>query len=253
MLMSSSLFKRSSLLVALIASSPLIANANLVDSTTAYLQQGKLSVDVGWFEAHQGESQFIGIQDLIGDRFTLTKQNDNNFLVGAGYFLPAMAMNNINFSYGLNVFYLGDTKVKGNVIQEDIFENLSYRYSITNVPILFSAKAVMQTSYDWLGVNLDVGIGPNVIHAYNFDETSLDGVTLPDNIFKSNTTADFSATVGAGLTFNNALGCNMPIEVDYRFFYLGEGRLERATSQVSKSLRTGDSYANAVVVSFTIM
>lgn len=247
-------FNRNSFLLALIVCSTFPASSYAAwQDSFSLLQQGNLSLQIGDVETHQGRDQFVDIDGLIGDRFTVTKHDDNNAVLGAAYYLPSMPIRNIDVRYGLSVFYLVDTEVKGNVIQEDIFENLAYRYKVMNFPIYFSAKTAFDTSVDWLGVNLDAGIGPNVIYARKFKETSLDGITLPDDAYHSNATADFSATIGAGLVFKNALGCNIPLEIDYRFFYLGEGHLAKSTSQINQDLRTGHSYANALIVSFTVL
>ncbi len=236
----------------LFVSLPAAANQSWDDSL-AVLRQGKFLFQVGEFEAHQGYKQFIGIQSLIGDRFTVTKHNDFNFLLGVGYFLPlpALCRDNIDVSYGLNAFYLAETEVKGNVIQENMFENLSYQYKVSNLPIYFDVKALINTKANWPKVSLDAGIGPNIIFSQDFQENSLDGVTLPDHAFDSHTTADFSATLGAGLVFEH-VWCSIPVEIDYRFFYLGQGRFEKASSQLSKDLRTGHSYANALILSISI-
>ena len=96
-----------------------------------------------------------------------------------------------------------------------------------------------------------VGVGPNIITTSGFNETSLDnGVTQPDNIFSGNTDAVLSATVGAGIQFNNVFA-HAPLNISYRFFYLGEGHLARANNQVLDSLSTGDNYASALVISTT--
>jgi hypothetical protein len=229
---------------------PAAAN-QMWDNSLSILRQGKFLLQAGEFESHQGREQFIGIQTLIGDRFTVTKHNDYNFLVGLGYFLPAMQTNNIDVTYGLNVFYLAQTEVKGKVIQEDMFENLSYQYQVSNLPIYLAVKTLINTYANWPKVSLDLGIGPNVIFSHSFQEASLDGITLPDHAFNSNTTADFSATLGAGLVFEHAW-CSIPVEIDYRFFYLGEGNFHKASSQLSNNLRTGHSYANALILSVSI-
>lgn len=235
----------------LFVSLPAAAN-QMWDNSLSILRQGKFLFQVGELEAHQGREQFIGIQTLIGDRFTVTKHNDFNYLLGLGYFLPLPAMrSDIDLTYGLNVFYLAETEVKGNVIQEDMFENLSYQYQVSNLPIYFAVKALINTNANWPKVNLDLGIGPNIIFSRSFQESSLDGITLPDHAFNSNTTAAFSATLGAGLVFEH-VWCSIPVEIDYRFFYLGEGRFDKASSQLSSDLRTGHSYANALILSASI-
>ncbi len=212
---------------------------------------GNFIVEGGYFRAHQGQSQFINIEDLIGDDFHVTKQNDNNFLAGIGYFIPGMQTSRFTLYYGLNAFYLWQTEVKGDVIQEDLFENLSFRYDITNLPIYLSAKAWFDTCYKNLKINLDAGLGVNIISTKNFREEPLDDITIPDNIYHSNSRTEFSATIGAGVVFEHVLGC-FPVELNYRFFYLGQGSLKNVNPQVINTLHTGHGYANALILSVVL-
>ena len=83
------------------------------------------------------------------------------------------------------------------------------------------------------------------------NETSLDGITLPDNAFSSRSNVVFSATAGLGLRLNNAFG-QVPLECGYRFFYLGQGNFNSKSNQLMNTLTTGESYANALICSVTI-
>ncbi len=62
--------------------------------------------------------------------------------------------------------------------------------------------------------------------------------TVPDAIFSSHTTTTFTATMGAGIKINHLFG-EAPLECGYRFFYLGQGHFNAATSQVLNNLSTG--------------
>lgn len=206
-------------------------------------------VQVGWFAAKQGKSQHIDIDGLIGDDFSVSKSWDQNVLVGVGYHFDGFEFCQTSLLYGLNAFYLAPTKVSGKVTQEGLFTNLSYHYSRTNVPIYFDAKALIHfcECQDFV---VDIGIGPNIIHTNGFKEHSLDdGITIPDeHIFSSTTSVAFSATLGLGWRINEIFN-NISLEIDYRFFYLGEGRLKKNNSQIKNSLHTGNSYANALTFS----
>lgn len=209
-------------------------------------------LQLGWFTATQGKSQHIDIDDLIGDDFSVNKSSDQNFLVGVGYYFDGLNLAQANILYGINAFYLAPTKVKGKVTQEDIFTNLSYHYSLTNYPIYFATKALIHcgTCYD---VTIDLGIGPNIVSTSCFKEKSLDdGITIPDvHVFSGKTTVAFSATVGLGWRTNNIFG-NLSLEIDYRFFYLGQGELKKVNDQLRNTLRTGNSYGNALFFSISI-
>lgn len=206
---------------------------------------------VGGFSASQGESQDIGIDGLIGDHFTVNDSNDFNYLVGLGYYRPVYQNQTMDVFYGFNGFYLAETEVKGDVEQENLFTNLSYHYSITQYPLYFLGKLVFNTPCDRCKVSLDAGIGPNIIVTSHFRETSLDnGITIPDDIFQGQTNVAFSATAGLGVRLNHLVG-PLAMEVGYRFFYLGNGQLEKTSNQVLDNLSTGHSYANAFVFTFS--
>lgn len=209
-------------------------------------------LQVGWFAATQGRSQHVDIEGLIGDDFSVRKSTDQNFLVGLGYYFEGLEMPQANFLYGINAFYLAPTRVRGHVTQEDLFTNLSYHYSITNYPVYFAAKALIHSCAN-SDISFDLGIGPNFICTSGFKERSLDGgITIPDaRIFSGKNRVSFSATAGLGWRFNDVLR-NLSIEIDYRFFYLGQGELKRRSNQLRNTLRTGHSYANALFLSISI-
>lgn len=210
---------------------------------------GEPVVQIGWFTARQGKSQHIDIQGLIGDDFKVSKSFAQNLLVGVGYYFKGMETNRLTLQYGVNAFYLAPTMVKGTITQEGLFTNLSYHYSCTNYPIYLAAKALIPCNkhYD---ITIDLGIGPNIISVGGFKEKSLDGgITIPDrDLFSRKSVVAFSATAGLGCRFKNVFG-NCPLEIDYRFFYLGQGELKKVNNQVINTLRTGDSYANALFIS----
>lgn len=207
----------------------------------------KKSIQLGGFVANQGKSQNININGLIGDHFSVTRANDSNGLVGIGYYFDGQETKQLNLSYGLNAFYLAKTGVNGLVTQEQLFTNLSYHYSTTNYPIYFGAKAqIKKKTDDKYNVTLDTGIGPNIITTSSVNETSLDGITIPDRTYSGRTTAAFSAMVGAGIRMNNVFG-RAPLECGYRFFYLGQGHFNKLSNQIVNTLSTGNSYSNALL------
>jgi len=214
----------------------------------ANLPPGHLILTAGGFSAHQGSSQHIGITGLIGDHFTVSQHNDQNGLLGLGYFLDGIRNDHYNILYGLNAFYLMNTNVFGDVVQENQFTNLSYRYSITNWPVYLAEKTLIPLS-DHCQLVIDLGVGPNFIQSDDFIENSTDGgITLPDNAYSGQTSVAFSATAGIGFQINDLPGL-LPIEVAWRFFYLGQGYLHKDNAQLARELSTGNSYANALTVS----
>lgn len=203
---------------------------------------GEAVLQVGWFSAIEGKSRHVNIEGLIGDTFKVKKSTDQNVLVGAGYYLDQG-----DFLYGINAFYLAPTKVKGVVVQEDLFTNLSFRYSLMHFPIYFAVKGLIHFCQD-SDLVLEAGIGPNIVCTKGFRERSLDGgITIPDShLFSGKAQACFSVTAGLGWRFSDFF------ELNYRFFYLGEGELKKNNSQLKNSLRTGHIYANALFLSIIL-
>jgi len=209
---------------------------------------GELSFSAGYFNAHQGKTQHIDINTLVGNTYTVHKQNDGNYLLGGSFFVNGPDYNALTFSYGVKAFYLAKTDVRGHVIQEDFFDNLAYKYSIEQVPIYAMARVMKDSIFQELALVVDGGIGLNIMHMNNYQEYSLDGgITELDYAFYGRTNTKFSATAGVGLKFNS-LANHATVEVGYRFFYLGQGSLKPRTDEILNNLKTGSSYANSVVV-----
>jgi hypothetical protein len=232
-------------------SSALTSASSFLSTLPASLKHGHAVVQLGGYWSNQGSQQHINIEDLIGDEFTVTHHTGSNGLFGFGYFIDGQEKDHFKMVYGLNAFYLAKTGVEGNVIQENLFTNLSYRYHVTHYPLYAMAKSIIKTKSPKHALTLDVGIGPNFMRTGGVSESSLDGITLPDNIFSGRTTTTFAATVGAGIRFNQFFG-EAPLECGYRFFYLGQGRFNKETNQVINTLNTGRAYANALMCSITV-
>lgn len=206
---------------------------------------------LGGFNASQGNAQDIGINGLIGDRFTISHHYGQNVILGLGYFINGLERERFRLMYGLNAFYLLHTTVQGHVIQEQLFDNLAYRYSLTNYPIYIAAKALINTNSEKYNITLDLGVGPNIINTGNFHEIPLNRFTLPDRAFSGQTNVAFSATAGIGIKFNNIYG-RVPVEFGYRFFYLGQGSLNKLNNQIQNTLNTGNNYANALIFTLSV-
>lgn len=187
----------------------------------------------------------------MGDEFTVSKKESSNGLVGIGYYVPGQERAQYNMAYGINAFYLPKARIAGTVTQENLFTNLAYAYQVTNYPIYAMAKSTIKTKFPGYGLTIDAGIGPNIMQTHHFGETPLDSITVPDVIFSNHTQATFSATVGAGVHVSDVFG-KAPLECGYRFYYLGQGKLNQATTQVVNALKTGTMYANAVMCSITV-
>jgi hypothetical protein len=216
------------------------------------LKGGHVLLQAGAFKSSQGQSQNIYIKNLLGDRFDLTKRNDSNGLFGIGYMIPGASDDLFDLAYGVNAFYFPKTSVKGTITQEFLYTNLAYHYGISHAPIYATVKATVTPHSDRYALTFDAGVGPNFHMTTTYHDWSIDGgVTFPDQAFLSNTQAKLSGMAGVGVKFNHVIG-SAPVEIGYRFFYLGEGRLERRTNQLLNTLKTGDVYANALIATLTI-
>ncbi len=224
----------------------------VLSAVSSRLKNGHAHVQFGGYWSSQGKNQHVNIQGLIGDQFTVTQKKDSNGLVGLGYFVEGPKNERFNLIYGLNAFYLAPTLVAGNVIQENIFTNLSYAYKVTHYPLYAMAKTLINTKSSRYTYTFGAGIGPNFMYTGSFKERSLNEQTLPDStIFAAHTTTTLSATAGAGIKFNQVFG-NAPLECGYRFFYLGKGHFNISNTQVLSSLNTGSTYASAVMCALVV-
>lgn len=209
-------------------------------------------VELGGFQSTQGKSQFIGINGLVGNDYLVTHCHDYNALAGLGYYLTGFEKNHFNLWYGINAFYLPTTEVKGNVIQEQLFNNLGFRYKISYLPVYASVKANINSHTNIFAITIDLGVGPNINTTSQYRENSLDGgITIPDNAFSGRTNMTFGAMAGVGIKINNVFG-HASLECGYRFFYLGQNQFNRKTNQLVSNLKTGKSYANALLFSIVL-
>ncbi|MFN7097463.1 MAG: hypothetical protein ACK4PR_07895 [Gammaproteobacteria bacterium] len=216
-----------------------------------FLKPGHIVFEVGGYQGIQGEKQHINIHGLIGDTFTVDDMHDENGLLGLGFFLDGPNLGRVQTSFGINAFYLAQMSISGDVIQEDYFDNLSYHYNIKSFPLYAMAKSIIHLNSSKYALTLDAGIGPNFIRTSSFGEHSLDGgITIPEDPFSSHTATALSETVGIGLRINDVFG-PIPLEIGYRFFYLGQGRFSTNNDQVLNTLNTGKMYANAIVCSIS--
>lgn len=228
--------------------------AILLACTQVYSYQipyGHLLLEGGVYRSNQGESEFISINGLIGDQYNVTKHHDTNWIFGVGYLMDGYRVNQFGVDFGINAFYLAPTEVKGTITQELLFTNLSYKYTVRHIPVYLFAKGFMNTNYNCLAVTMDLGIGPNFMKTNMQDDISLDGgVTLPDNAFKGTTTTTFSGMVGIGLKFY--VMDQLPLEVGYRFFYLGEGHFNARSDEILNNLKTGNITAQALLLTLSV-
>lgn len=212
----------------------------------SYQLPGQFLLEAGGFYSTQGKNQIIYIDGLIGDEFTVNDRHDKNILVGAAWVFNGYKNCQYGIDYGINAFYFAKSRVKGTIVQELLFENLAYKYDVTHVPVYLFAKGYVNTNYYFTGITVDVGIGPNFMKTDMQGDSSLDGITLPDDLFTGNTSNTvFSAMAGIGVKF-----ClnQIPLELGYRYFYLGEGEFKRRKPAIINKLKTGTISAQALML-----
>jgi hypothetical protein len=227
------------------------SNTGAEPALLSLLKTGHATLQLGGYWSYQGKAQHINIEGLIGDTFTVTHHTGSNGLVGFGYFMDGFKRDAVQMLWGVNAFYLAKTSVTGEVVQENLFTNLAYNYSLQHFPVYVMAKGLINTRIPNHTLVVDAGIGPNFMKTNNFSERSLDAITLPDHIFSGQSNTTFSTTASVALRATHVIGI-APIEIGYRFFYLGEGKFNKLSNQVVNTLKTGNAYGNALFCSITI-
>lgn len=216
------------------------------------LTPSEIPFSVGGFLSQQGVKQNINFETRVSDEYFVNNNNNFNYLLGLGYYIETFCDDFKWLGVGLNIFYLAETTVKGDIAVGKAAKTLGYQYKVTNVPIYLMAKAVINTGLINYSIYVDGGVGPNNMQLRNYKEYSLDGgITRPRESFRTYTSHIVSATVGVGIRLNELLD-NKYVDLTYRFFYLGNGRLARNNGQILNNLKSGTkqtNYANAIILS----
>ena len=215
------------------------------------IRHGSIPIQLGGLISSQGKAQNLNIQGLVGNQYTVNNNNQGNGLFGIGYYIKGLDKDRFQLSYGVNGFYLGATSVIGTIVQEHLFTNLAYNYKIQQVPIYLAAKGTVKNNSEKYNVTFDAGIGPNFMRTSGYKEIPLNGYTLPDNALGAHNNVAFTAMAGVGLRLNKIFG-QAPLECGYRFFYLGQGELQANNNQLLNAIKTGNTYANAIMCSVIV-
>jgi hypothetical protein len=216
------------------------------------LKGGHLAIQGGGYFTNQGRNQDIRIRNLIGDRYTMTNRNGSNGLFGLGYLLEGPQFHGIDLQYGVNAFYMTKTAVKGTITQEQLYTNLTFKYGVSHVPIYATLKGLANLYGERYALTGDVGIGPSFNMGSSYQDFRSDNhFTFRDRAFDTGSKTSFSAMAGFGIRANQLI-TGVPLEIGYRFFYLGEGQLSPRTDRILNNLKTGNGYAHAVVVTLTV-
>jgi hypothetical protein len=214
-------------------------------------RHGHTVVQLGGYWGTAGDEQNISIRYLRGNHYTVTSNTSRNGLFGLGYYVDGLDKDRFHLDYGINGFFLAKTHVSGEIVQEQLFTNLAYSYAIQHIPIFFGAKALVKNKLNRYNLTLNAGIGPNFMRLNHYQETPLNNFTIPDNGFSSHTQVAFAAMAGFGVRLNHFFG-QAPLECGYRFFYLGQGQLHMNNIQLLSTVKSGNSFGNALLCSITV-
>jgi opacity protein-like surface antigen len=206
---------------------------------------GEWTFSVGGFKANTGKQQLFILPGQGTVSMTPTDKSNSSGLIGGQYLVDRRTRGKTTFAYGLSLYYLFPAKVKGNMSFQN--QSQAYQYKITNLPLYGSIQAKVCTDYEFMYI-LDGGLGVNYMMLNKYIETSTGNGGTPSDSFKNNNVLDFSATAGIGLRFTDIFK-EMTLELGYRFFYLGQGKLKSNISFITGDLKTGNVYANAVILS----
>lgn len=212
-----------------------------------------LTVSAGGFRSNPKSSQLVAIQGGEQNYYQAYDKQVYDGLVGVGVYMTDnnAQKDRLQMAYGINAYYLANTSVKGYVVQDTSFSNLSFQYTVTHFPIYVASRAIIPYEKHQLDFTVDLGIGPNFMVTSGYNEKRIYPYSVPDNTFSGTTTGTLSATFGVGIRKHNLQG-RFPIDCGYRLYYLGRGALTPNSSQVVDNLLTGNVFANALLCTVMI-
>jgi len=223
--------------------------------------QNKGLVGVGYYLSKYDKCQDDEEIDVASQRYHTRRNNNDSWqdmpVYKRKYDISkaecySQQASNMHLYYGIDLFYFGAASVSGEIIQEQLYANLNYKYDVQQFPIYLAIKANINLFDPNYNLVLDLGMGPNFIHTSNYTEVPLTSYSIPaNNTFAPNNSTSFSVTAGIGIRLNNIIG-HCPLELGYRFFYLGSGQLQANNNQLLNTLKTGNMYANALVFTVTL-
>jgi len=233
-----------------LASAPLYQYKQPVSLITKPASRYKIILQAGAFSSYQGRIQDVYVDDIY-DIYNVNNHEDQNILLGVGYYITGLDKPRYSLWYGLNAFYLAPSMVKGTVVQEGLFPNLSYRYTVTQVPVYLSVKGLIKTPSPKYDITLDAGVGPSIVRTSDIQEYARNPSSIPEKIFTGTTRVLPSVNAGVGLKMNN-LFSKVPVECGYRFFYTAQTKFNNGSIPVSGSVYTGKNFVNALMCSIIL-
>lgn len=205
----------------------------------------------GWIR--ESTSQFVLIDGLIGDNFSVSQPSKAHGLIGLALDIdgPDIETEQFKLQYQISSVFVPNSAVNGLVTQEKLVTNLSYAYNVYSIASFLGLKATSKPFARNFYLTGDLGLGFNYIFSKQFREFMLVPYAVPDNIFAytSNKEIDFAVSTGIGIKIK-ILVPKMYLTAGYRFLYLGQGSLPSTNTLVHTSLQTGYGYFNAITGGF---
>lgn len=128
------------------------------------------------------------------------------------------------YSLAINYTYAFPAKISGTIEQYSLpeFENYNFHYHLQRQTFLATFKLNL---YRWQNISpfLSTGAGLSANRVSGYDEMALTDVTARDNpAYGTNTTINFSYTLGAGLDFITTK--NSIVSLEYNYGYFGQAK-----------------------------
>lgn len=230
-----------------------ISHAGTMGSISKFALEEKpdLLLYGGVYGIQQGVQQHIYISGLIGNEYVPTQRSDGNALVGVGVFKDLFTKGKTTTQAGVQLYYLAQSHVAGQVLLENAFNDVNYQYGMSYLPLYLNLKANVKSNKDWLSFVFDAGVGPDFITMNQYHETALSSGTIPDLAYNGQSDTSVSVTLGAGARLSK-LPKNGWLEVGYRFFYLGDAKFSPSNALYLTDLDAGSMFANAFVMSIHV-
>lgn len=212
----------------------------------AQLYPYETDIQLGLFLPNLGKNQHISIDSLIGNRYTVSNPTNLSGLVGISTY--GLKIQKLNTLIGVNGLWMFKPTVQGTIYLENLYPNLTYQYQINYFPVMAVSKTMLPIQSSL--INLEFGVGPSFIRAYDYQEFSKNTHTIPSHSFKNYVTTSVAAMAGAGIHLTPQH--NKTLEIGYRFMYLGQGKLQPNNSTILNALSTGNNYANTLMLSLVL-
>lgn len=210
----------------------------------------KIGVAVGASISRPGLAQDIPVLGCLGDSLSVSNNYVTGGILGITVYADSLEFESDDYAlkYAVSTYYLSPISVGGDVIQEQLVNNLDYSYTITNVASYAGLRLISRRDGKRCNFTFDAGVGINQVSTNFFLELPKVAYALPDNAFRGTNINRFSYMFGAGFQIQEVFG-KSPLGCGYTFLFLGEGEMTSINPRIPATLKTGNNYANAITCS----